>query len=421
MSLTQLDHDETPRITPLPNFEPARRQLVPIAAQPGRDRNRAIDALRGLAIVLMVLDHTRDFYFGIATRPTDLAVTTPALFFTRWITHVCAPAFVFLAGTAAFLYGARHTRSELTRFLLVRGALLVVLELTVVRFCWIPEPFYRMSLLQVIWAIGWGLLLLAAVVRLRTATLVLLAAVLTAGYVSIAQLDPKVFGDAGWLFRLLVQRSVFHPTPDRTILVTYPILPWFVLMLWGYAFGAWMRLPRELRGRRSLQLGLVLTGAFLALRGLAAFGDPVPWQPQGSPLWTAMAFVNCEKYPPSLLYMLMTLGPALCLLGWFELAATGAHRPWLRRTLSVLAVFGGVPLFCYVVHLAALRFSALPMAYARFGMAAFTPPPGPAGSPQFPLWVTYLVWLVALVLMYPAARWFLAKKTARPNSWLSYF
>lgn len=420
MKLTQLQEDRAARATPLPSLTLVSRRSEPLVA-PGRDRNQAIDALRGLAIVLMVLDHARDFYFGFAPRPTDLAVTTPALFFTRWVTHLCAPAFVFLAGTAACLYGARHTRSQLTRFLLVRGAFLVALELTIIRFCWIPEPFYRTSLLQVFWALGWGMLLLSVVVRLRPAMLALLAALLTAAYVSVAALDAKIFGAAGWLFRLLVQGGAFLPTPDRTILVTYPILPWFVLMLWGYAFGAWMRLPREMRSKRSMQLGMALTAAFVALRGLTSFGDPVPWQPQASPLWTAMAFVNCEKYPPSLAFMLMTLGPALCLLGWLDRPSMDTHHSGRHRIRSALAVFGGVPLFCYLVHLSALRFSALPLAYARFGSAAFTPPPGPAGSPQLPLWVTYLVWLGALALMFPAARWFLAKKAARPNSWLSYF
>src|SRR6185312_6462968 len=156
-----------------------RTSAVPLPASARSGRSLAIDALRGLVIVLMILDHTRDFFFGMRIRATDLSVTTPALFFTRWVTHFCAPVFIFLAGASAFMYGTKHTPRELTRFLLTRGALLVALELSVVRLCWIPDPFYRLTLLQVIWATGWSMLLLAAVARLSPLTVLVLALELT--------------------------------------------------------------------------------------------------------------------------------------------------------------------------------------------------------------------------------------------------
>jgi uncharacterized membrane protein len=389
---------------------------VRLPASSTRGRNLAIDALRGLVIVLMVLDHTRDFFFGMRIKATDLDVASPLLFFTRWVTHFCAPVFVFLAGASAFAYGQRHSRGELTRFLLTRGALLIALELTLVRLCWIPDPFYHFTLLQVIWAIGWSLLLLAAVARWPVAAVLTLAAALTLAQTRLTSLDPAVFGRFDWLFQLLHQRAVFHPTPGRTIALTYPLLPWFAVMLFGYAYGRWLQLPVAARRRRTLALGLLSIAGFVGLRAFTSVGDPQPWTGQPTLLRAVMAFLNCEKYPPSLCYLLMTLGPALCLLAAWEREGAAAPR-WQRH----LAVFGGVPLFCYVAHLFTLRYVSAPIALARYGMAAFTPPPGRAGSPEFPLWVTYAVWVLATALLYFAARWFLRKKLARPEGLLRYF
>lgn len=380
------------------------------------ERNLAIDALRGLVIALMVLDHTRDFFFGMRFRATDLTVATPALFFTRWVTHFCAPTFVFLAGASAFLYGAKHTPRELSRFLLTRGALLIALELTVVRMCWIPDPLYRMSLLQVIWAIGWSMLLLAAFIRLSAPAVLGVATLFTLVHAQLAPLDPASFGRFDWLFQLLHQRAVLHPTPGRMVMVTYPIVPWFAVMLFGYAYGSWLQLPAARRQRFTLRLGLTLSASFLLLRAFTTWGDPVPFAAQDTWLKSLMAFLNCEKYPPSVCYLLMTLGPALCLLALWD-----RERAAPARVQQMLAVFGGVPLFCYVVHLAVLRYTSIPLAYNRFGKAAFAPPPGHAGSPEYPLWASYLIWLTAIALLYPAARWFLHIKRRNPSSILRYF
>lgn len=396
---------------PLDSSPPNTLQVSRVADAP---RNLAIDALRGLVILLMVLDHTRDFFFGFQVKPTDLSVTTPVLFFTRWVTHFCAPVFVFLAGASAFLYGKRNTPRQLTQFLVTRGLLLIVLELTVVRMCWIPDPLYRMTLLQVIWVLGWSMLLLAAAARLSALAIAALALGFTLAQTQLAQLTAASFGSFAWLFQLLFQRAVLHPAEGRIVAVTYPIVPWCALMFFGYAYGSWLQLPAEQRRRRTLRLGAALSAAFVVLRAFTSAGDPVAWREQNTPLFSLMAFLNCEKYPPSLCYMLMTMGPALCLLALWD-------RQTNARWQRFLAVYGSVPLFCYVTHLAVLRYSALPLAFSRFGQAAFVPPPGHAGSPEYPLWVTYVVWLLAIALLYPAARWFLRKKRSRPESVLRFF
>lgn len=386
----------------------------------GRHRNSAIDALRGVVMVLMVLDHARDFYFGaMRIRPTDLAATTPLLFFTRWVTHFCAPVFVFLAGTSAFLYGARRTKAELSRFLLSRGVFLVLLEITVIRMCWIPDPFYKFTLLQVIWAIGWSMVLLAAAVRLPMPAVVAIGAVIVAGHNAFDGVHAKELGSWGWLWSMLHERASFQPLPGRRVFLSYPMLPWFGVMALGYGFGSVMRRDAAERRALTLRLGLATTLAFVVIRALNVYGDPGPWSPQRSPLFTVMSFLNCEKYPPSLLYSLMTLGPALCLLAWLDSGKVAASAA-ARRLVAPLAVLGGVPLFFYVAHLVLLRYSSAPIAFVRFGPSAFQPPPGHAGSPELPLWVVYVVWVLAVVALYPLASRFRAKKEARPESWLRY-
>jgi uncharacterized membrane protein len=386
----------------------------------GRKRSVAIDALRGLAMVVMVLDHARDFFFGaMRIRPTDLTETTPLLFFTRWVTHFCAPVFVFLAGTSAFLYGARHTKSELSRFLLSRGIFLVLLEITVIRMCWIPDPFYKFTLLQVIWAIGWSMVLLAAAVRLPVSAVVAIGAIVVLGHDAFDGVHAKALGAWGPLWSVLHERASFQPLPGRRVFLSYPMLPWFGLMSLGYGFGSVMRREAAERRTVTLRLGLGATLAFVALRAVNVYGDPSPWAPQRSGLFTLMSFLNCEKYPPSLLYSLMTLGPALCLLAWLDSERVAASAA-ARRAIAPLAVLGGVPLFFYVAHLVLLRYSSAPIAFVRFGPSAFQPPPGHAGSPELPLGVVYVVWVVAVLALYPLAKRFRAKKEARPESWLRY-
>lgn len=380
-----------------------------------RERNTAMDMLRGLVMVLMTLDHARDFFAdGNRIKPTDLATTTPILFFTRWVTHFCAPVFVFLAGTAAFLYGARRDPAATSRFLFTRGLWLVFLELTVMRLGWTPEPFYRFTLLQVIWALGWSMILLSVICRFSIVVTAVFGAAIIAGHNLLDFIHRADLGSLGWLWSILHERSVLEPSPGHLFFVAYPLVPWCGVMAAGYAFGSWMQLPQETRRRRTLRLGLALSAAFVVLRALNQYGDPVPWSAQRSALFTVLAFLNCEKYPPSLLFLLMTLGPALCLLSWFE-----SIPP--NKIARALAVIGSVPLIYYVAHLILLRWSALPISYVRFGMSAFQPPPnGHAGSAGFGLFSAYIAWGAAVMLLLPLCRWFASVKQRRRDWWMSY-
>jgi uncharacterized membrane protein len=361
----------------------------------------------------MALDHARDFFVGTRGSATNLATTNVPLFFTRWVTHFCAPVFVLLAGTAAYLHSQKHGLRATRRFLWTRGLWLILLELTVVRFAWIPDPFYHFSLLQVIWALGWSMLALSALSYLPWRGVVVVGALVVLGHNLLDPIDH-------WQLPSVLQPfwDFLHEPADlhlgaRTVYLAYPVLPWIGVMALGFGLGKAFGLLVAERQRLLLRLGLGCVFAFLLLRGSNLYGDPGPWseQPRGT-VFTLLSWLNCEKYPPSLCYLLMTLGPALLLLRAFETAHTSALAP--------LELFGRVPLFFYVAHLYLLRFSALPFAVLRFGKSAFLPPPGHAGSPGYGLWAGYAAWTTVLVVLYPLCRWFARKKSQSRSVWLSY-
>jgi uncharacterized membrane protein len=335
------------------------------------------------------------------------------LFITRWATHFCAPVFVLLAGTAAYLHSRRHGLSTTRRFLWTRGLWLILLELTVVRFAWVPDPFYRFSVLQVIWALGWSMLALSALSYLPQTGVLVLGAVICCGHNLLDPLDARRWSAlSGSLWHLLHAPTALH-FGSRTVYVAYPVLPWVGVILLGFALGPVFERPEAGRQRRLLGLGLAALLAFAALRGSNLYGDPEPWKSQArGSVFTFMSFLNCTKYPPSLAYLLMTLGPALLLLSALDKARSSLLAPF--------ELFGRVPLFFYVAHLYLLRFSALAFAVSRFGASAFAPPPGHAGNPGYGLWAAYAAWAVALALLFPLCRWFARKKAVRRAWWLSY-
>jgi uncharacterized membrane protein len=375
-------------------------------------RDDAIDWLRGVVMALMVLDHARDFWHGIGHKPLDLASTTPLLFATRWITHFCAPVFVFLAGTAAHLYGVRRGAAERTRYLLSRGVFLVLLEITVLRLLWMPDLLYRFTLLQVIWAIGWSMLALAGLSLLPRWVCAGVGALLVGCHNALDNVHAAQLGSLGPLWSLLHERAILVPAPGHSVLVSYPLVPWIGVMALGYAFGPVVQRPQSQRGRICVGLGLSALVAFVLLRAANGYGDPTPWTSQPAPLYTLLSFINCEKYPPSLDFLLMTLGPALLLL---------AAAPALSARLPLLTTFGKVPLFFYVAHLFVLRATSLPVALAAVGERAFLPPPrGTAGSPELALGITYIAWLATLLLLYPVCRWYARARAKRRFAWSSH-
>jgi uncharacterized membrane protein len=389
----------------------------PVSVQP---RLEAVDLVRGVVMVLMALDHVRDFFSSARFDPLDLTQTNPALFVTRWVTHFCAPVFVFLAGTSAFLYGTRgKTRRELAWFLYTRGLWLVLLEFTLVHFGWFFRFDYNILIGQVIWAIGWSMVALAGVVVLPTWVITALGIILIAGHNLLDRVSPDKLGMFSGLWKMLCSGGALQPREGFVFFVLYPILPWLGVMLAGYGFGALWLLEPHRRRRLLTALGLGATMLFVVLRGLNFCGDPQPWTEEKSGLFTFLSFLNCQKYPPSLLFVLMTLGPAILLLAWVD-RKTGPLG-------EVFVTFGRVPLFYYLLHVPLIHLLAMAFAYFRYGRVDFLlqhimvvrPGQLPEGY-GYGLGVVYLIWLLVVLLLYPACRWFAELKRGKRASWLSY-
>jgi uncharacterized membrane protein len=382
---------------------------------PGRVRLDAIDLLRGLVMVLMALDHTRDFFGAAGFNPRD--VNDPALFLTRWVTHFCAPVFVFLAGTSAFLYGARgRTEREVSWFLFTRGLWLVLLELTVVRFAWTFSVFPDLVLLQVIWAIGVSMIVLSGLIYLPRWAIGAIGIAMIVSHNLLDGVQAAQFGQLGSLWQVLHQPALLYPTPDVAVIVLYPLIPWMGVMAAGYALGPVMLFEPTLRRRWLLGLGVGVTLGFILLRTANVYGDPAPWVLHDEISATALSFLDTEKYPPSALYLAMTLGPALIALAAFE-AAKG-------KLARCFVVFGRVPLFYYVAHLLLIHSMAVVFAATTTGDVAWlfggipieVKPEGYGLS----LPGVYLTWLIVVAALYLPCRWFAEVKRRNAAGWLSY-
>jgi uncharacterized membrane protein len=399
-------------------LEPAARPQPP--APTGRARFDAVDWLRGFVMVLMALDHTRDFFSSSArSDPLDLTRTTAAMFLTRWVTHFCAPVFVFLAGTGAFLSGTRGaSKLTLAWFLLTRGIWLVILEFTLVHLGWFFNFDYDFLIAQVIWAIGGSMIIMAALVALPVWTLGLLGVALIAGLAALDRALPNTHGMTAEIRKAFISGGFIELSAGTRVILAYPILPWLGVMLAGYAFGAVWLWERRRRRLFVMTLGLALTGLFMALRLANGYGDPQPWTRQTTEFFTVLSFLNCNKYPPSLLYVLMTLGPALVLL-----AAQDRERGPIG---SVFVTFGRVPLFYYLLHVPLIHVVAIAFALTQFGEAGFLFQHPLLGANQWPanygyrLPVVYLITLGVVAALYPLCRWFAGIKARRRAWWMGY-
>ena len=396
----------------------------PIPLQPARPRLENIDVLRGLVMVVMALDHTRDFlsHDALLFRPLDLTQTYAALFFTRWITHFCAPVFCFLAGTAAFLSLTRgKTKTDLARFLITRGLWLVLLELTVMQFAWTFNFDIHSLGGGVIWALGWSMVALAALIYLPVWAIAAFGIVMIGTHNLFDSVPPEAFGSLGWLWNVLHAGNPIHLSPTYTFYIGYPLVPWIGVMAAGYAYGAVVKLDRARRRRRTLWLGISLCAAFVVIRATNIYGDPFPWSRQQSLLFTVFSFIKCEKYPPSLLYLLMTLGPSFIVLALLDRDLGKFWRPFI--------VFGRVPLFfLYRSHFSdpCDRLAHLLPAVWR-PERAFCRPAVPDDARSlyppdygFGLAGVYAVWLLVVIALYPVCRWFAELKQRRRGGWLSY-
>jgi uncharacterized membrane protein len=389
----------------------------------------AIDILRGLVMVIMALDHTRDYFSHLRFEPENLARTWAALFFTRWITHFCAPLFFFLAGTGAFFYGRRRTASELSRFLWTRGLWLIVIEFTVVGFAWAFQ--YPFGIFGVIWALGASMVLMAALVRLPVRWLAALSVLVIVMHDLFDHIRPAQFGSLGWVWKLLHVRGFLQMPFNIPEFVLFPIIPWVAVMGAGYAFGTIFALEPEQRQKITLRLGMVLTLAFILLRATNIYGNPPAglggvsqgdWYIQPTIEKTVILFFDVEKYPPSLQYLLMTLGPSLLLLSWLDKRSSRHARSGVE---SALLIYGRVPLFFYVLHIYLIHALAVAMAllfhqpFHWLLQGAFFLNDIPFGyGHNLPF--IYLMWITAVAVLYLPCRWWADLKKRRKDWWLSY-
>jgi uncharacterized membrane protein len=397
-------------------MQPSSSQPNATANSP-RARVESVDVVRGVIMILMALDHTRDFFGIPGQNPTDLSSATAALFFTRWITHFCAPVFFLLTGTGAYLQLRRKSRGELSRFLLTRGIWLIFLEIVVLRcFAYQFNFDYHVTMLLVIWALGWAMIALSALVRLPAFAVTAFGATMIVAH--------NLLDSAKWaspLWSILHSPGFVVNRPDHVVFVAYPLIPWIGVTAVGYGLGQVNVWDAVRRRSFLLRLGLGLSAAFVVIRAINIYGDPARWTSQKSALFSVLSFLNTTKYPPSLLFLLMTLGPALVLLSAVDNRTPRALRPALT--------IGKVPLFYYVLHFALIHLLAVATCYALYGSAhwmfespdlghyPFTPPPGWG----FSLPMVYLVWAVVVATMYPLCRWYAGVRQRRNNAWLSYF
>jgi len=399
----------------------------------------SIDLLRGIVMVVMMLDHTRDFLHNAALQfdPTDLSRTNVALFLTRWITHYCAPVFVFLAGTGAYLQVARgKSKSELSRFLVTRGIWLIVLELTLVRLgMWFSFDVRMFGFLQVIWVIGVSMIVLGALVYLPVKIVGSFGLAMIVLHNLLDQFrvtgwrgpGSAVPGYAGKLWILLHQAFEPFPIvgfPSPVVIVIYPLIPWIGVMAAGYAFGTLYQLDAQRRRRLLLIIGGAATALFVVLRAVNIYGDNARWSTQKNLVFTVLSFLNTTKYPPSLLFLLMTLGPAILALAFFE-SRSGRVGSFVSRVREFFVTFGRVPLFFYLLqwytsHLIAVL---LNLAFGKSVRWLFqTPIDWTSTTPNsgFNLAVVYLAWIAGVLLLYPLCKWFAGVKQRRRDWWLSY-
>jgi len=387
-----------------------------------QQRIKSIDLLRGLVMIIMALDHVRDYFHADAFlyRPNDLTKASAALFLTRWITNFCAPVFIFLSGTSAFLVGLRKGKKALSIFLLTRGLWLIFLELIVSNFLLSFNFELPFILLLVLWAFGASMIVLAALIHLPKPLLIAIGVLLVFGHnlldgVTVAGNNFKSFG---WSLLHSVGGFTWGP---RMVIVSYPLLPWLGIMILGYCFGNFYTPEFNPQQRKRILIGLGVTAMllFVVVRFINSYGDLIPWTQQKNALFTFFSFINTFKYPPSLLFILMTLGPAMIFLAFTENAN--------NKVSQIISVYGRVPLFYYLTHFFLLHlFAMIAAQLTGFGWYAMVLDQPVTSEPKlngygFSLGITYLVWITVVVVLYPfCKRYDTYKQSHKEKWWLSY-
>lgn len=389
----------------------------------GKQRIQSIDILRGVIMLIMAIDHCRDFFHnaGPFSDPTDMATTTVILFFTRWITHFCAPAFVFLSGVSAYLAGMRRTPKQLSAFLIKRGLWLIAIELVVMTFAFSFNPLYNEFILQVIWAIGFSMVILGLLVRAPLAVIGIIGSIIFFGHDILDFMQLPKTGAANALLRIFftARGTVLPLGSNHAIFDLYAVIPWTGVMLIGYVFGSLYKpsFGAERRKKILLVAGSCLIALFILLRLPNGYGDPAPWSTQRNWAHTLLSFLNASKYPPSLLYLCMTLGPAIIVLALTEKVQTALTK--------IFKVYGNVPFFYYVLHFYLIHIITVILFFASGYTTHQIVDPNspfffrPAGF-GFSLGIVYLLWLFVVVVLYFPCRWYSRYKQTHRQWWLSY-
>lgn len=388
-----------------------------------KPRIASIDFLRGLIMVIMALDHTRDYFHigAMTSTPTDLSTTTPLLFFTRWITHFCAPLFLFLSGISAFLNGQNKTKKELSIFLIKRGFFLIVFEIVVMNLILTFNPAYNIIFLITLWAFGWSMVILGLLIRTNAFTIAIIGTILFFGHNLLDKivLDPNSISTAIINIILTSKGNAFPIGGGHIILVGYTILPWASIMLLGYSFGQLFSntIEAQKRQRFFLIAGLGIITYFLLMRSINMYGDPNPWATQKNSLFTFLSFFNLTKTPPSLLFGCMTIGPGLIVLSFSEN---------LKNKFSqIVMVYGKAPLFYFAGHFLLLHLLLVIFFYATGhtnsqivdSESPFLFRPTAFG---FSLRYVYLLWIAVVIIMYYPCKWFYNYKKSHNSWWLKY-
>jgi uncharacterized membrane protein len=391
----------------------------------GKQRIQSIDILRGVIMLIMALDHSRDFIHiaGPNGDPTNMETTTPILFFTRWITHFCAPTFVFLSGTSAYLAGLRRTKSELSAFLIKRGLWLIFVEVVILTFAFTFNPFYNLFILQVLWAIGFSMVILGLLVRAPLTVIGIIGALIFFGHDILDYLKlPQSGTNAGYILLrifLTARATLLTINPTHFAFDLYALIPWTSMMLLGYVFGPLYKPTFDPQKRRKILLyaGLSVVALFFILRIINLYGDPAPWSVQRNGVYTVLSFFNTSKYPPSLLYLCMTIGPALIALSLTE----RVHN----KLTQIFTVYGNVPFFYYILHFYLIHIITVILFYASgYNNSQIVDPKSPflfrPSTFGYNLGIVYLVWLFVIIVLYFPCRWFSKYKKTHSQWWLSY-
>lgn len=379
-----------------------------------KGRIYAIDTLRGIIMVIMALDHVRDFFTNVHYDPLDLTKTSAMLFLTRWITHFCAPTFVFLSGVSANLsLSKRNDKREASLFMIKRGLMLILMDVTIICFGFMVDPEFHTKTLQVFWAIGCSMIVLAGLIHFKPVYIALFGLILIFGHNALDSIHAVTFVNFRLLWMLLHESGFYH---GKSLIVIYPIIPWIGVMAVGYVFGNFFKLDARSRKALFIKIGLACLGLLLILRGFNIYGDPVEWHTQDIWWKSIFSFINFYKYPPSLSYLLATIGVSILSLAFLDNINNKLTR--------IFTVYGRVPMFYYIAHIYLGHGIQLIFAFlGGYQMKDFFRGIFVGYDPSFGygLPVVYLVWIFVVVALYLPCKWFMKIKQTRTDQWLRYF